>query len=134
MGKFGLRIDGVTACGCGETVDPIDHRRGPVTVTWLAGAGGPSEDQVAFWDWLREHIDDVVEQARPVLALDVQDWTEKPMPTEAWEELFWEGAQLPDDGRRESEWDVAFATRTCPDVMLTVTFRDGRPLFVTADD
>ena len=117
-----------------ETLDPVAHRRGPVTVTWLAGEEGPSQAQVDFGRWLRDNIDDVVEQARPVLAIDVQDWTDKPMPAKAWDELFWEAAGLPDDGKRDSEWDVSFATRTCPDVMLTVTFRDGKPLFVTADD
>jgi hypothetical protein len=117
-----------------ETLAPIAHPRGPVSVTWLADPSGPSEPQVAFWHWLREHIDTVVEQAWPLLAIDVQDWTEKPPPADPWRELIWEGAGLPADGSRTSEWDVSFATRTCPDVMLTVTFREGQPVFVTADD
>ena len=117
-----------------ETVRPITHARGPVTVTWLADESGPSETQVEFWQWLQANIDEVVEAARPLLAQDVQDWTAKPMPQDPWDELFWEGAGLPADGNANGEWDVSFATRTCPDVMLTVTFRDGKPQFVTADD
>jgi hypothetical protein len=117
-----------------ETLAPIDHARGPVSVTWLADAAGPSSAQVDFWLWLDANIDEVVQQAWPLLAIDVQDWTERPPPADPWQELIWEGAGLPDDGRHESEWDVSFATQTCPDVMLTVTFRDGLPVFVTADD
>lgn len=117
-----------------ETLDPIQHRRGPVSVGWLAGADGPSQGQVEFWQWLQDNIDDVVEQARPLLGIDVQDWTGKPMPADPWEELIWEGAGLPEGGRREADWDVSFATRTCPDVMLTVYFERGQPVVVVADD
>lgn len=117
-----------------ETLRPIQHARGPVSVTWLADESGPTEAQVAFWRWLKDHIDAIVEEARPLLAIDVQDWTENPMPADPWQELFWEGAGLPLDGDRTNEWDVSFATRTCPDVMLTVNYEGGRPVYVTADD
>jgi len=117
-----------------ETIGPIDHPRGPVTVTWLADETGPSEAQLAFWRWLRDNIDAVVEEARPLLAQDVRDWTEKPLPDDPWREIIWEGAGLPLGGERSGEWDVSFATRTCPDVMLTVNFEGGRPAYVTADD
>jgi hypothetical protein len=117
-----------------ETLEPLAHPRGPVSVTWLADPAGPSEAQVGFWHWLAGHIDAVVERSWALLAIDVQDWTEQPPPADPWQELIWEGAGLPADGERLSEWDVSFATRTCPDVMLTVTFRDGEPAFVTADD
>ena len=117
-----------------ETLTPLEHARGRVSVTWLADSSGPSEPQVAFWGWLAAHIDEVVEQAWPLLSIDVRDWTEQPAPGEPWQELIWEGAGLPADGDRLSEWDVSFATRTCPDVMLTVSFIEGKPVFVTADD
>jgi hypothetical protein len=117
-----------------ETLTPLDHPRGPVTVTWLADRDGPSDAQVAFWTWLSAHIDDVLAQAWPLLSVDVAEWTERPPPDDPWDELFWEGAGLPADGRRDSDWDVSFATRTCPDVMLTVYFEHGEPAVVVADD
>ena len=117
-----------------EMLDPVAHPRGQVTATWRAGPEGPSEAQVAFWLWLCDHIDEVVEQARDLLAVDIVDWTGKPVPADLWEELSWEGADLPIDGSRTSDWEVSFGTRTCPDVLLSVIFEKGRPRYVRADD
>jgi len=117
-----------------EMLGPIHHRRGEVTATWRSGPDGPSPAQVAFWQWLCDHIDEVVVQSRALLAVDLSDWTEHPAPADLWDELLWEGAHLPIDGKHDSDWEVSFATRTCPDVMLTVTYEKGRPVYVRADD
>jgi len=117
-----------------QMLDPIHHPRGEVTATWRAGREGPSQAQIAFWQWLCSHIDEVVEQSRELLAIDVAEWTEKPVPADIWQELTWKSADLPIDGDRNSDWEVSFATPTCPDVLLAVVHEQGRPLYIRVDD
>src|SRR5690348_12271863 len=57
-----------------EMLDPIQHPRGSVTATWRAGSDGPSGEQVAFWLWLNDHIDEVATQSRKLLAQQLPDW------------------------------------------------------------
>lgn len=115
-----------------ENLLPLRQARGAVSVTWLADGAGPSEAQIAFWTWLAASIDTLAEQAWPLLAADVDAWSNRPRHPDPWEELTWIGADLPADGGHASEWSLSFATSRRPAGMLTVTFREGLPAFVTA--
>lgn len=115
-----------------ENLFPLRQARGTVCVTWLADGSGPSEAQIAFWAWLAASIDNLAEQAWPLLAANVDDWAERRRPADPWDELTWTGADLPADGGHASEWSLSFAASRRPGVMLTVTFREGLPAFVTA--
>ncbi len=114
------------------SLQPLRHARGPVHVTWLGDALGPTEAQIAFWNWLKDSIDSLAEQAWPLLAEAVDDGRRLPWPGDPWDELAWTGASLPADGRHASEWSVSFAPRSRPHGTLTITFREGLPAFVTA--
>ena len=115
-----------------ENLLPLRQARGAVSVTWLADGSGPTEAQVAFWTWLAESIDTLAEQAWPLLAPDLDEWSKRPRFADPWDELTWIGADLPADGGHASQWSLSFATGRRRDVMLTVTFREGLPAFVTS--
>jgi hypothetical protein len=111
---------------------PLGQAHGAVCVSWLADSSGPSEAHIAFWHWLTESIDSLVEQAWPLLAAEFDDGSEQHTPADPWEMLTWTGAHLPADGGHASEWSLAFARRRLPEAIYSVTFREGLPAFVTA--
>jgi hypothetical protein len=115
-----------------ENLFPLRQARGGVRVSWLAGEDGPSEAQIAFWSWLAANIDNLAEQAWPLIAADLDDWSERRRPADPWDELTWTGADLPADGGHASEWSLSFVASRRPAMLLTVTFREGLPAFVTA--
>jgi hypothetical protein len=41
-------------------------------------ARGRARRRIAFWTWLAESIDTLAEQAWPLLAADLDDWSKRP--------------------------------------------------------
>jgi hypothetical protein len=117
-----------------ETLHKIKTARGQVSVGCDAGPGGPSKGQVEFWMWLTHSIDEVVESARQLLSVEIQNWNRAPLSPDPWRQLTWVGAGLPVRGDRNAEWDVSFELKSMPGTMLTVNFEAGEPQFVTVDD
>jgi hypothetical protein len=117
-----------------ETLDDLKHSRGSLTVTMEAGPSGPVEAQAQFWHWLCEHIDEIVEECRPLLTEELPHWNKGRVPQQLWDELIWVGADLPVGGDRFKPWEVTFEIHSNPGPLISIVYEGGKPARAYVDD
>jgi|GEM_PF-3942122 len=117
-----------------ETSGPLVTPKGSISVFLDGSINGPSEEQVALWNWIYENSERLARSAEPLLLDRLRDFS-----LEAHiGDLVWSAAGLSADGDRSGTWNLSFdlsAEGSDQDgAILTAYFENGLPIVVSFDD
>ena len=110
-----------------ETPGTMQTPKGEISVFLDGPVTGPSQEQVALWDWIYANSENLVHLAEPHLLQTLADFgLERHL-----DDLCWSAVGLSTDGSRESPWDMSFALPISGSkfdgAILTVCFAAGAP-------
>jgi len=117
-----------------ETLSSIETPRGRVFVNLDAGESGPSAAHEEQWERILTHLDELTHAAVPMIARELEAWEVGFDPGAPWTELTWDGADLMGNSDEDHEFALAYGSKSWPDAMITVYFKDDRPTLSRLDD
>ena len=120
-----------------ESVDLIETDRGHVSLTFSAGESGPRELQEQQWQHVLRDLDRLTRSAGPLVADELKGWEDWGVgfdPNAPWSELVWEDANLFGDTDAQHDFALIYGCKSWPDAMITIYFKDDRPMLSQLDD
>ena len=116
-----------------ETPDPLVTEKGEISVFLDGPLDGPSEKQVAFWQWLYVNSETLAEAAQPLLRDRLREFGLDASVSS----LVWSAAGLSTNGNQDGSWDMSFTLSTAGKLqgaILTAYFENGVPTIISLDD
>ncbi len=90
---------------------------------------GPSEAQVALWQWIYDNVDDHTKAAEPLLLDRLKDFELE----DRIGDLVWTAVGLSPDGTKDGRWDMSFELPAKYGAIFTAYFENGIPTSVSVD-
>jgi hypothetical protein len=116
-----------------ETPEHLDTLKGPIGVFCDGPVEGPSDEQVALWNWIYENSERLAKLAEPLLVDRLQSFGLQPQAGN----LVWSAVGLARDGHKDSPWDMSFnlsaENHRLGGAILTAYFEGGAPTGVSID-
>ena len=117
-----------------ETLRPINTQQGSAFVNLDAGKDGPTQAQEEQWQKILAQLGPLTGSAAPLIASELKSWPVAFDPADPWRELTWEGADLHADTNENYDFAIAYGCKSWPDAMITIYFKDDRPVLSRLDD
>ncbi|GEM_PF-5731372 len=116
----------------GEIRSPIGE--GTIGICILAGAEGPCEGQMRFWEWFQGHIHEIITQVEPLLRTSYRDRCREELSEELLNEYRLCSVLIPIQGDPENTWDLAFTSKSDQgEHAFEVRFEGGKPTALHMD-
>lgn len=113
-----------------ENPDPFTTPKGQISVFLDGKDSGPSEEQVALWQWIYNNIGLLTKAAEPLLLDRLRDLGLE----DCIGDLVWIAVGLSPDGNRNGPWDISLELPAKHGAILTAYFENEVPTAVSVDD
>ncbi len=117
-----------------ETPEGVLTPSGPISIFLDGSIDGPSNAQVALWDWIYANSERIINSAQPLLLDRLREFGLESHVGD----LVWCSAGLSPDGDRDGNWDVSCklsaSNSRFDGAILTVYFAQGVPTGVVNFD
>jgi hypothetical protein len=113
-----------------ENPDPFTTPKGQVSVFLDGKDCGPSEEQVALWQWIYDNLERLTKAAEPLLIDRLRDFGLE----DRIGDLVWTAVGLSPDGSRDGPWNISFELPAKHGAILTAYFENELPKAVSVDD